>query len=92
MPKTTLNLRIDSALKKQTEKVVSELGISMSSAIVLYFKAIVRENGIPFDMKIKGAELVKTNGKKKPQRIEEGTEDDFGLFSGTSIKSAIDKL
>jgi DNA-damage-inducible protein J len=47
MPKTTMNLRIDSKLKKNAENIVSQLGISMSSAIALYLRAIVREKGIP---------------------------------------------
>ena len=79
MPKTTLNLRIDSNIKKQAEKVVDELGISMSAAIILYLKAIVRENGIPFDMRVKKqepAEAPKPKAKKKPKN--DFDDDEFG--------------
>ena len=82
MPKTTLNLRIDSNIKKQAEKVVDELGISMSAAIILYLKAIVRENGI--------LEAPKTKAKKKPKN--DFDDDEFELPGSDSIRAAIDKL
>ena len=93
MPKTTLNLRIDSNIKKQAEKVVDELGISMSAAIILYLKAIVRENGIPFDMKARKPEPVeapKAKAKKKAKPILD--DDEFELPGSDSIRAAIDKL
>lgn len=93
MPKTTLNLRIDSNIKKQAEKVVDELGISMSAAIILYLKAIVRENGIPFDMKVRKQEPVETpkaKAKKKPKPTID--DDEFELPGSDSIRAAIDKL
>ncbi|MCR5693145.1 MAG: type II toxin-antitoxin system RelB/DinJ family antitoxin [Bacilli bacterium] len=93
MPKTTLNLRIDSKIKKQAEKVVDELGISMSAAIVLYLKAIVRENGIPFDMKVRRPETPeapKTKEKKKSKPSFD--DDDFELPGSDSIRAAIDKF
>ena len=88
MPKTTLNLRIDSNIKKQAEKVVDELGISMSAAIILYLKAIVRENGIPFDMRVKKPEPVeapKPKAKKKkarPVRVNKSAEPEEAIFIG----------
>ena len=93
MPKTTLNLRIDSNIKKQAEKVVDELGISMSAAIILYLKAIVRENGIPFDMKVRKPEPVeapKAKAKKKTKPVLD--DDEFELPGSDSIRAAIDKL
>ena len=93
MPKTTLNLRIDSNIKKQAEKVVDELGISMSAAIILYLKAIVRENGIPFDMKVRKPESVeapKAKAKKKTKPVLDDYE--FELPGSDSIRAAIDKL
>ena len=93
MPKTTLNLRIDSNIKKQAEKVVDGLGISMSAAIILYLKAIVRENGIPFDMKVRKAEPVeapKPKAKKKAKPVLD--DDEFELPGSDSIRAAIDKL
>lgn len=50
--KTTLNIRIDSELKKEAESIIDELGLSTSSAIVLFFKALIRQKGLPFDVRL----------------------------------------
>ncbi len=66
--KTTLNLRIDSDLKNEAEKVIEEIGLSTSAAIVLFFKALVRCEGLPFEVKVKKQkekEAPKTPAKKQ---------------------------
>lgn len=45
---TQINLRVEEDVKKQAEQVCSEIGISMSSAIIIYLKRIGRERKIPF--------------------------------------------
>lgn len=50
--KTTLNLRIESELKNKAELVTKELGITMTSAVTLFLKALIREEGLPFDIKL----------------------------------------
>ena len=49
-PATTV--RIDPELKRQANEVFSDLGISLSSAVCAFLKAVVREQGIPFEMKV----------------------------------------
>jgi DNA-damage-inducible protein J len=46
-----LNIRVDDALKKQVEEVLSEIGMSLSTAAVIFFKQVVRYNGIPFELR-----------------------------------------
>ena len=46
-----LNIRIDDTLKKQAENVCSELGISLSAAVTVFLKQVVRYNGIPFELR-----------------------------------------
>lgn len=93
--KTTLNIRIDSDLKNKAEEVIDELGLNTSSAIVLFFKALIRYEGLPFDVKlakepkkIEKQPLKKASGKAPkaaPRKRQKITESD-------SIKRAIDKL
>ena len=51
LPTTTM--RIDPELKDQANKVLGELGLSLSGAVTIFLKAIVREQGLPIDMSIK---------------------------------------
>lgn len=45
-----VHARIDSQLKESAEKVLDQLGITPTSAIQMFYKQIVLENGIPFDL------------------------------------------
>lgn len=48
----SLNVRMDPNLKIQAENILGELGIPTSTAITMFFKAIVRTGGIPFSLQI----------------------------------------
>jgi len=50
MPATTI--RIDSKLKEEANEVFDELGLSLSAAVNIFLKAVVREQGIPFEVRI----------------------------------------
>lgn len=45
-----ISIAVDDELKNQAEEVFDELGINMTSAIKMYLKAVVRKQGIPFDL------------------------------------------
>ena len=47
MKSKSITFRIDAELKEQVELVMSEVGLSMSSAFSVFCKAIVREGGMP---------------------------------------------
>ena len=44
--------RIDSNLKENAESILSQLGISPSSAIQMLYSQIVLNNGMPFELKL----------------------------------------
>ena len=46
-----VNVRIDPKLKKQAEEVFTSLGISASSAIIMFYHQVVRTKSIPFELK-----------------------------------------
>lgn len=52
MSTTNLNIRTDKEIKKQAEEIYSKLGLNMSTAVNLFLRASIRENGIPFDLKL----------------------------------------
>lgn len=45
---TTLNIRIDEAVKRKANKTLSDLGLDMSTAVKIFFNQIIEENGLPF--------------------------------------------
>lgn len=45
-------VRVEPQLKEQAEKILSQLGISMSDAIGIFLHQVVLKNGLPFGVKI----------------------------------------
>lgn len=52
----TTTFRIDPKIKQDANAVFEELGITMSVAVNAFLKAVVREGGLPFDMRINTTE------------------------------------
>ena len=51
IPATTI--RIDPEVKKEATAILDELGLSMSTAVNAFLRALVREGGMPFEMRVK---------------------------------------
>ena len=47
---SAINIQVDSNVKKEATMVLTDLGLSMSSAINLFLKQVVKKNGIPFEI------------------------------------------
>ena len=47
----TTTIRIDDALKGESEKVLADLGLSMSGAVTLFLKQVVKQQAIPFEIR-----------------------------------------
>jgi DNA-damage-inducible protein J len=45
---TTLNIRIDEKTKSHAFKVLSKLGLDMSSAVKVFLSQVIIEGGLPF--------------------------------------------
>ncbi len=66
---TTIQARINPAIKAKAQKILNTLHISMSEAISIYLTQIALHNGIPFKITIPNKLTVKTienaeNGKE----------------------------
>lgn len=50
---TQINIRVDETVKAQTEEICKSLGMNITTAVNVFFNAMIREKGIPFDLKLK---------------------------------------
>ena len=66
MATSNLNIRMDKDIKEQADQLFNELGLTMTAAVNLFLRASIREQGIPFSLK-----LDKFN-KETIEAIEEG--------------------
>ncbi len=52
METTNLNIRTDKHIKAEAEKIFEALGMNMTTAINIFLRQSIRENGIPFEVKL----------------------------------------
>lgn len=52
MAQTLINVRMDEELKRNFDSVCNELGMNMSTAIMIFAKKVTREKRIPFDVSV----------------------------------------
>ena len=50
MATTSITIRIDENLKRQAETLFEDMGMNMTTAIIIFAKAVVRQGKIPFEI------------------------------------------
>ena len=45
---STITVRVDDKVKKESSDIFKEVGMDMSTAINVFLKQVIRSNGIPF--------------------------------------------
>ena len=73
-----LYARIEPDLKEQAESILSSLGIPTSNAITMFYKQIVLQRGLPFEVKLHVAQPLDASKLTEQQmnaEIEKGYAD-----------------
>ena len=84
MATTNLNIRTDKDIKEQADQIFSELGLNMTTAINMFLRTTIRENGIPFSLKLD------TPNEETAGAIKEGRR--IALDSGVKSYKTMDDL
>ena len=50
----TTTMRLDEELKESAKRILEELGLNLTSATTLFLRAVVRNRGLPFELKLDG--------------------------------------
>ncbi len=50
MAQTSINIRMDEDLKRQFDMLCNDMGMTMTTAMTIFAKKVVRENKIPFEI------------------------------------------
>ena len=91
MATSLLQVRVEDSLKDQVATVFKNLGIDTSTAVRMFLKRAVMENGIPFRMTLPKTPYNAERGYRAMVEISEGAEKD-GLSDMTldEINAEID--
>lgn len=85
MAKTAnLYARIEPEVKQQAEEILSSLGIPASNAITMFYKQIILQHGIPFDVKLPQSpiDISKMTKEEIDEQLNKGYDD---MLAGRSI-------
>ena len=73
-----LYVRIEPEIKEQAEKILSTLGIPTSNAINIFYKQIILQRGLPFEVKIPDSvpiDISMLGGEELHAELEKGYAD-----------------
>ncbi len=73
-----LYARIEPDVKEQAERILSALGIPASNAINMFYKQIILQRGLPFEVKIpseKPVDMSALAGEEMDAELEKGYAD-----------------
>lgn len=89
MATTNLNIRTDKEIKEQAEQIFSDLGLNMTTAVNMFLRSTIRENGIPFDLKLEVPNEVTTAAIEEGRRIASDP-DVKGYTDMNELKAALE--
>lgn len=77
MPNSLIQIRVDDKLKSEATNIYEELGIDLPTAVRIFLKRSVIENGIPFSMKLpdSGKRFISYVDKMNEISEQNGTSD-----------------
>jgi len=78
----SVNVRVSKKVKTNAEKVLSELGLSMSEAVNIYLRQIALRGGIPFDLRLPNRKTVRAMRDVQQKRNLESFPDVESLKQG----------
>ena len=88
MAQININIRTDEKLKKQFESLCNDFGLTMSTAMNVFMKTVVREKRIPFEIKLNNQEIL----EKLTKNIEECTDEESDEIMNTLNSMTRDDL
>ena len=69
-----VNIRMDSEIKEQADRLFNELGFNLTTAINAFVKQALRERAIPFYIKVNDSSPVRIAPKNRSELISRGRE------------------
>ena len=81
----TLTVRTNKTLKEEVGKILTKLGLNHSTAVNMFYRQVLAEKGIPFDVKIPNKETRKALDDSRHSRDLTSYESSDDLFEDLGI-------
>ena len=73
-----VNIRVDEELKKQSEALLAEMGLNMTTAVNIFLRQVVRTGKIPFEITAKQDDFYNPTNLKVLRKAIDGLEKGLG--------------
>ncbi|MCH5346664.1 MAG: type II toxin-antitoxin system RelB/DinJ family antitoxin [Muribaculaceae bacterium] len=75
MQQANISIRVDKSLKEKFCDLCEEFGLTTTSAIQIFMKAVVRERKIPFEIEAKSLTKIRKDGMKALEEMRQVVAD-----------------
>ena len=89
MAKVSTNITIDAEVKRQAQELFADLGLDLSTAINIYLKKALAEQGIPFEVRRDVPNDDTLSAIDEVKEMEEHPEDYTGYKDIASLRKAL---
>ena len=89
METTNLNIRTDREVKLAAERIFEELGLNMTTAVNIFLRQTIRENGITFELKLDVPNDITAAAIAEGRALARNTESK-GYTNMDDLRSALD--
>ena len=93
MAQQFIHVRVDPAQKKDAEKVLNSLGLTMTTGIHLFLNSVIRNKGLPFEIKQSREELLGDRVAEMEQKYQQAVAETIDHAHATGFPVALyDKI
>ena len=89
MAKVSTNITIDAEVKRQAQELFADLGMDLSTAINIYLKKALAEQGIPFEVTRVVPNKDTLAAMEEVKKMEEHPEEYTGYRDIASLRKAL---
>ena len=86
---SAINVQVDSATKQEATAILNDLGLSMSAAINLILKQVVKRDGLPFEVVNPKPSKELRKALKEAKKIIKNTNNYPGYTDMNKLKKAL---
>lgn len=87
---SAVNVNVDSEIKKQATEILNDLGLNMSTAINMFLTQVVKQDGIPFEVKNPKPSRKLKKALKEADKIASGKIKSKGYRNVEELFKALD--